>query len=569
MKSIAEPIAVHTHLARRKKWPQRLAVTAVVAITAAGFSYSQSDLAFARRLEESGGTVMFGGTSPDWISHWLGEPVALWFDTPIGVTCSKRVPDDVVRRIAEIETLRWIGLEHWNLTDESFAAFKGHPSLKEVRLTNTLVTDDVFESLETLPQLRLAMLSWTEVSPGGLSDFRERHPDVAVDVDPLTALGLGRYAADGRVKVRPDWERFPHLTISGPIDDTLVTALKDLPLDTLWLDGVKEEGKLVSLLQGGQLRSFHMSGGTLEADAAAALTATGVRDVSLGSMRLSAAAAAALSRASLHNVSLNAVDLDTAALATLLEDWDLSSFEQMALNVGCPLDADTVSSLVTGAAMLQQGAVVKLDAGTLAALRNLVTFPEDPYATMIRPRSEVDWPEFFPGRTLSLSNMHILADDASALAKCPLESLDLTNIAWGEGAISNLKKFQAKRLDLYDTSGLPRELSAALADGQMVELSIRTGPDGSLLNEIAKMSRLQSLSIQVSEATGDQLTEIASLPNLRSFHVIYQPSIDLPEDFWQKLAKRYPSMEIQAYIEERLGAESRMYYSMRHVWPVR
>ncbi len=71
-----------------------------------------------------------------------------------------------------------ISLLHFN--DATANVLRGNQSIVDLGLSGTYVTDAVFGTLESMPNLNYVVLSGTDVSQAALEKYRQRHPDISV-----------------------------------------------------------------------------------------------------------------------------------------------------------------------------------------------------------------------------------------------------------------------------------------------------------------------------------------------------------------------------------------------------
>ena len=251
------------------RWRQRAAVVFCVAVIAAIWGASQSDWALANRVMRAGGYLNADPTAPGWIRDTFGEGVAVMFDTPRELYLRKEIPDGLLERAAEIESLHWLVLDFSDVTDEELAVFTGHAELRGLRLDGTSISDRSLAVFESLPKLKSIHLRGSLVSPAGLAAFRQARPRVEVEIDPATEAGLAPYVRARRASFSP-LESQNSLTITGPPDRGLLDAAEQLTFSRLCLTDLTADADIARLVAGRQLQEVELTGVELSAETAAA-----------------------------------------------------------------------------------------------------------------------------------------------------------------------------------------------------------------------------------------------------------------------------------------------------------
>jgi len=545
-------------------WSRRLVVAFGVAVIASVFSYSQSDVAFAKRVKQSSGFLRFAPTAPAWMRDSLppvlAEPLAIWFDTPAEFFVGKDPSIEMLQRAAEIDSLRGVAFENREIDEHQVAVFRGHPTITDVRLSNTPVTDEVFPILESFPRLAFVSLSLTDISPSGLEAFRRRHPEVKIQIDPVTASGLMK-ASKGRATFDGERMSANTLTLRGSLDDELLAAVRRLPVQRLVLEGVEAGSELADVIEDQAIETLMVRGGRIDASFAEAVANDHLGTVELVDVALTRVVAKALSAAPTTFVDLTRVTFEEKALAAFIQGKQYSgvSLRQLSLADDDFLGSASIDHLrveevrFSARARPFDNAVIwsltldRIEAEH-ALLANLVGVPTDALsivAPALHGAPDHSWPAVVRAEEhVALSGMALDSEETRAIAAIPTEHLSLMNIDWRGHAVASLQDVRARTLTL---DRLPIELAEQVASSTVETLEIRESLSGGALAELGRMKNLKRLQVQLNAATPQQLVAVTDAPSLEVMSLGLESPLALPVEFWQSLSESHPGLRLNAY----------------------
>lgn len=548
----------------------------MVALT---FSYSQSDVAFAKRMMQSNGFLRLTPTAPAWMRRSVplgaGESLAVWFDTPTEFFVGTDVSAETLKRAAEIESLRWVVFDNREITERHVVAFEGHPTIKGIRLANTDVTDDIFPVLESLPELAFVSLSMTNVTPEGLEAFRERHPNIEIEVDPLTASGLLKIA-NGRARFDSEGGAAGTLMLRGPIDDELLSAAKRLPVRRLVLEGIDAGKHLTGLVEAQRIEYLHIRGGTLDVSFAKAVSVSGLSILELSEISLTTSVATALANSRPTSINLEAVVWEPHALATLLDGTrlDYLRLQGLSLSDDDVFQSVSVQDLVldrVGFRMISQPFTnasieylrlneIEADGTIFAELAGLPSRGLAVAAPAIRDPAQGAWLTACRASYVSLARLTLNSADAKALAAAPINHLLMSEINWREGSPA---AFENARVQNIDCDRLPSELAQPLTGSAIEELIIRERVPGPFAAVLGRLKNLKQLVVHVESPTPEQIAALVDAPALEQVNLTLISPPTLPPEFWRQLAESRPDLRLSVYVEVPLP-DGRM---SKRLWP--
>ncbi len=99
--------------------------------------------------------------------------------------------------LCKLPTLRSLGLNHTNVTDDDLSLFQGHPTLRALQLSHTEVTDAGMRHLQKIPHLSGLRLSHVNVSQNVIDALRKAR-EKALGTDRICIIYNTKDESSGR-----------------------------------------------------------------------------------------------------------------------------------------------------------------------------------------------------------------------------------------------------------------------------------------------------------------------------------------------------------------------------------
>lgn len=566
----------------QSRWPQRWAVLFCVGMVGALWFASQSTWALSNRVEGADGWLVREPTAPEWIRDVFGEGVASFVDTPKELYLREEVPEGVLPRAAEVETLEWLVLDDTKVTDADLAPFESHPNLKGVRLQGTRITDRTLKVLASLPSLRTVTLTRTRVSPEGIAAFRKAKPKVEIGIDAATEVGLQPYVeskrlffnnGSGGVPTTESSTAIPGgLTVRGPLESGLVDAAGKLTINDLRLEDLTITDEIDRLVKGQPIENISLERVELTAVGAAAFAECPLKRLQMREVRIDAGAARSLARLSLDALWMSDVEFAEG------EAQGLSGLEATQMNISgdlhiAPEDRfenlrvqrlglhgvvlPSKTPLFTESRIPQlQARYMTLDASTASRLAAVPTKSLS-FSFVSIAGNDPSWITSCGMSSLRIEQQHLSRRELEALAALPLDTLTLSGVTLEPGSDALFADFNARSLKIDQ---LTVEQARALAGSELEELVVYNEIlESDVLLAIGEMSQLETLNVKIQAVVRKEALEsVADLPNLKKWHLNMVVPMSVSDAYWPKLAARRPALDLTV---DAVGS------AYRRIWP--
>lgn len=556
--------------------PQRLAFLAGVMVIPLFWCISQSTWALRNDIRNAGGSIGVSPTGPQWIREIFIEEVAAIFDTPRELFLRGEIPEELLPQAAELDTLVWLVLDRSQVTDAHVAHFAGHPNLMGVRLHETDITDATLETLATLPSLTFVVLTHTQVTPEGVEAFRRAKPNVEIEIDAATEVGLHRYLRSQQVQFEDISRRSPArlcdpgtLTVRKSMEKDLVDSARKLIISSLRLQNLTTTAELKRLIEDQPIESVTLERVELTADGAAAIAATPVQYLSMHQVRFHPGAAQKLSTLSVDHFSIEDViftDGEARQLAGL-KAASLSFGGEITVEPGdgfVSLDVDQLTltrstfthrPLPFSELRVPYASVegMELDSQAASQLVAMATESLSLYSIKIE-EDEASWMKRCAARKLDIDSQHISRREFDAIAALPLDELRLMSVTLDPASTESFKKLSAESFYINE---LTSDQADALSNSSIKRLTFSSSLDRNQLMRLRKQfSQVEAFTFGAKGITRSDVEAVAALPNLQSLHLTYEDSPELDKSYWEGLSRRRPTLDL-------IARDARW----RQVWP--
>src|SRR5580698_6471849 len=131
-------------------------------------------ITFPTEIARCGGNVQLKVVGPQWYTDLVGQDYAWLLGTPTDFNApssSLKSSDYWLGRLRGMTSLQTLGLSDSTITDQSLDVVESLPDLRYLGLNHTAITDAGLKHLRGLPQLEGLDLSETRVTDRGLASL--------------------------------------------------------------------------------------------------------------------------------------------------------------------------------------------------------------------------------------------------------------------------------------------------------------------------------------------------------------------------------------------------------------